>query len=491
MKDSSNIENTDGAMMTLRYTTKKGHQKYRSLIYKAFRYVKVVFRNRNDFTLNSIILNESKYPVSKQNSFKSSFNTLNHIHDICKRTTHLCMMDTFVDCPSHEQNFWTGDFRNESIISQIHFNEPDIIKQSLYLGIKSIDRLPSSLVNYSGPEKKWPFIECLVPTDRYSTIKTWGFLFIWAYHQYIIKYTDIAFLKETYFEIKKVIDVCVQNIDHNGLFSLPLGTMLEWAYLDAQIDSYITHENAELKKTLELFSELSKEMGYYKEADFYINISKKLKDSINKNLWHKEKKAFSDSLSKDGVLSDSTTIQTTIMVYITNCFSDDRKNMVEKSILKTNNHNGKIQSPFMSFFYYEALSKIDDEPHLLDQIIKDYSIMINNNATTCYEMYPGFLKEKLTRSHCHGWAASGSYFLIREVFGIKEEKDKLVINPKIPLKYMDKLSKTNIVIPFNNDLLEIEVTLKENTFYYTIYNNEIDIDFRNNSYYKLNRVKEK
>ncbi|NLJ86437.1 MAG: hypothetical protein GX322_08350, partial [Firmicutes bacterium] len=40
-------------------------------------------------------------------------------------------------------------------------------------------------------------------------------------------------------------------------------------------------------------------------------------------------------------------------------------------------------------------------------------------ATTCWETFPGFQKDRWTRSHCHAWSAAPGYFLPAYQLGVR------------------------------------------------------------------------
>ncbi|CDN42728.1 alpha-L-rhamnosidase C-terminal domain-containing protein, partial [Paenibacillus sp. P22] len=85
----------------------------------------------------------------------------------------------------------------------------------------------------------------------------------------------------------------------------------------------------------------------------------------------------------------------------------------------------QIGSPFISFFYYEALSKLGRHELMLDDIRLHYGRMLEHGATTCWEMYPDFAENRanpdlLTRSHCHAWSAAPGYFLGASILGVRK-----------------------------------------------------------------------
>lgn len=55
--------------------------------------------------------------------YQCSDERLNQIYDICIRTARLCMLDTYVDCATWEQGFWTGDCQIASLINLLNFGE--------------------------------------------------------------------------------------------------------------------------------------------------------------------------------------------------------------------------------------------------------------------------------------------------------------------------------------------------------------------------------
>jgi alpha-L-rhamnosidase len=79
----------------------------------------------------------------------------------------------------------------------------------------------------------------------------------------------------------------------------------------------------------------------------------------------------------------------------------------------------QIGSPFVTFFYYQALIKARLSPVMLADIRKNYGMMLNEGATSCWETFPGFEKGRLTRSHCHGWSAAPAFVLGAYVLGVR------------------------------------------------------------------------
>ncbi|WP_445482725.1 alpha-L-rhamnosidase-related protein, partial [Rahnella variigena] len=121
-------------------------------------------------------------------------------------------------------------------------------------------------------------------------------------------------------------------------------------------------------------------------------------------------------------------MQTQVVAYLCGAAEGDRRETLERYLVSPPPEFVQIGSPFMSFFYYEALVKSGHYERMLDDIRKQYGSMLAHGATTCWEMYPNFAENRadpdmLTRSHCHAWSAAPGYFLGESILGVKRLDD--------------------------------------------------------------------
>lgn len=131
-------------------------------------------------------------------------------------------------------------------------------------------------------------------------------------------------------------------------------------------------------------------------------------------------------------------MQTQVVAYLCGAASGGRKALMEAYLKFPPADFVQIGSPFMSFFYYEALEEAGQFELLLADIRAHYGQMIDNDATTCWEMYPNFSENRanpnqLTRSHCHAWSAAPGYFLGECILGVKRLEDgwsKVAVAPQ-------------------------------------------------------------
>ncbi|MBN2983965.1 alpha-L-rhamnosidase N-terminal domain-containing protein [Cohnella algarum] len=168
--------------------------------------------------------------------------------------------------------------------------------------------------------------------------------------------------------------------------------------------------------------------GYIRRGKDFAEASKALAKAINEHLWSEEQQAYIDCIHADGRRSGIFSLQTQVIVYLNGVAEGDRKERLAGYLAQPPEQFVQIGSPFMAFFYYEALAALGRYDIMLDDMRKQFGQMIEYEATTCWEMYPDFPENRpnpnmLTRSHCHAWSAAPGYFLGACVLGVRKEAD--------------------------------------------------------------------
>nr|WP_318280811.1 family 78 glycoside hydrolase catalytic domain [Paenibacillus bovis] len=410
---------------TLRYVTRNGYQKYISNVRRGLRYVMVTVRNMNSpVKIHRLRMIQSNYPVSEIGQFVSSDPLLNDIWEISRHTTKLCMEDTFVDCPTFEQTYWVGDSRNEALINYYLFGSLDIVKRCLKL-------VPPS-------KEVTPLYMSQVPSGWNNVIPNWTFFWAIACKEYYDQTEDIDFVQDMWQKVKYTLDYYLTHLNKDDLFSISAWNLLDWAPMDQPNEGVVAHQNMFLAKTLKEASTLADIAGDLQAKVDYEHAYSSLKAAINKALWSNEKNAYSDCIKRNGELSETYSMQTQVVAYVCDIADGEREEIIENYLVNPPIDFVQIGSPFISFFYYEALTKAGKHSFMLDDIRKNYGVMIEYGATTCWEMYPQRIGDEinprnLTRSHCHAWSAAPGYFLGKYVLGVSSAAPgwkKVIINPQ-------------------------------------------------------------
>ncbi|MCK9859335.1 family 78 glycoside hydrolase catalytic domain [Paenibacillus sp. ATY16] len=404
-------QHTFGLDNTFRYVCREGRQQYESPVRRGFRYAVLTIRGAaGPVKLHEVYMVQSTYPVAEAGTFHSSDPLLNDIWAISQHTTRNCMEDTFVDCPSYEQTYWVGDSRNEALVNYYVFGELDIVKRCLRLVPGSKDRSPLYMDQ--------------VPSGWTSVIPNWTFFWVLATMEYVEHTGDKAFAAEMWPHVRFTLEHYLTHINAEGLLDMRGWNLLDWAPIDQPNEGVVTHQNLFLTKTLRQAVQMSVEAGKADEGVSFAEAAVLLEQAINDHLWDEERGAYLDCIHADGRRSDIYSMQTQVVALLCGIAQGERRAKLESYLLQPPASFVQIGSPFMSFFYYEALEAMRHIPAMLDDIRRNYGLMIANDATTCWEMYPNFTEnranaELLTRSHCHAWSAGPAYFLGRNVLGVK------------------------------------------------------------------------
>ncbi|MDQ1908997.1 family 78 glycoside hydrolase catalytic domain [Paenibacillus sp. GD4] len=397
---------------SIRYICRQGRQRYTSYIRRGFRYLAVTVRGAaKPVKLYGVQLRQSHYPVAEIGQFQCSDSLLNDIWEISRTTARLCMEDTFVDCPAYEQTFWVGDSRNEALIAYYLFGSEEMVKHCLEL--------------VPGSRGQTPLYVDQVPSGWNSVIPNWTFFWVNACREYYSRTGDQKFAESIWPHVAYTLDHYLKLIDDRGLLFMDGWNFLDWAPIDQPREGAVTHQNMFFVRALLNAAELAEIAGVKGESDKYRASAEALCRAINQHLWSEERQAYLDCIHADGRPSDIFSMQTQVVAYLCDIGAGMRKERMESLLISPPSNFVPIGSPFMSFFYYEALAKMGRHRQMIDDIRHQYGQMIEYGATTCWEMYPKLkdgriLPKELTRSHCHAWSAAPGYFLGAYVLGIRE-----------------------------------------------------------------------
>ncbi|TYP71947.1 family 78 glycoside hydrolase catalytic domain [Paenibacillus methanolicus] len=395
---------------TFRYVCREGRQSYESYVRRGLRYLVLTIRGAaRPVKLYELKLLQSNYPVADTGRFRSSDPLLSDIWKISRDTTRICMEDTFVDCPAYEQAYWVGDARNEALVNYYAFGAREIVERCLKL--------------VPGSSFQTPLYADQVPSGWSSVIPNWTFFWVGACLEYYRYDGNSAFVADIWPHVKLTLDKYLSLLNDNGLFENEGWNLLDWAPFEQPEAGIVTPQNMFLVKALRDAAELGAIAGFGDEADLFVREAGKLRKAIDDHLWDSERAAYVDCIHADGQLSATISMQTQIVASLCGIAEGERNRLVERYIASPPPAFVQVGSPFMSFFYYEALAAIGRFDLLLADMRRNYGFMIASGATSCWEMYPwsGFSDDPriLTRSHCHAWSAGPVYFLGAHILGVQ------------------------------------------------------------------------
>jgi hypothetical protein len=380
-----------------------GRRIIRSLQRRGARYL--LFQAKS-CTIRKIRVIEETLPCRLEGSFHSDSDTMNRINDICVRTLKLCSEDTFVDCPTYEQTYWVGDGRNEALINYSVSGDWNFVRRCWLLAAESLNH--GQLVNSQ------------VPSGWHTIIPAWSFLWQVACLEHFEYTGDESFLKAIYPSIRRQTDNALEHINSAGLFEIEAWNLSDWSDMDQPGRGIVAASQGWLVWALRSSAQIAELLGKNYDADSDLKAIDRICHSVNETLWDESRQAFIDCIHFDGTRSEKISVQTQCILSLAGVPYKERQPALDRIITGENTH-AVIQpgTPFFLFFVMEYLEKLGDFASIYELIEEKWGLMVENGATTCWELFPGFMPGgRWTRSHCHAWSAGPSYFLSRIALGI-------------------------------------------------------------------------
>jgi len=400
----------EGMNNSLRYICKGGRQRYRSLQRRGFQYSYIIFRNlTGPVRIRSIAVEFMTYPQRHAGHFTSSDALLNQIWSVGAHTLRCCAEDTYTDCPTYEQTHWVGDTRNEALVDWV-------VNGDSRLWFRCLEQIGQSLELPCNP-----IVASQTPSAWSNLLPTWSFLWMRSCREYLLWTGDYEGAARLLPWVEKNVEGIQSHVNKDGLFAFQGWNMFDWAAMDTPSDGVMTHLNCFAVLALRDGAELAHWLKKPRIAARFTRLAGRIAAAVNRHLWSAGKKAYIDCIHADGTRSKVFSQQTATVALISGVASGERARRCRKIVHRPPQGFVKAGSPFFEFFLLEVLKEEHQEKAFLDTIRRDWGFMIEQGATTFWEMW-SMRQGRLTRSHCHGWSAAPTFFLSSTVLGIEPLK---------------------------------------------------------------------
>ena len=405
------IDYTIGLNNGMYYTCADGWQRYRGFARIGMRYALVMVKNpQSPVLLQKFGLNSRVRASAALGTFRSGDALLNQIYDMCRHTHELCVEDTFTDCPTYEQAFWIGDAQVSSFINGWMFGDYAFLRHNLEVGATALQNTP--------------MMNALTPTDWNTSIPMWAFNWIIAIQEYERMTKDRSLASALLPTIQKVMAYYIGFMDARGGLLINGWNMLDWAALDIHNNCVVTGQQALFAYCLDYAAGLTEAAGYPGDAALYREKALLLRQYIDRVLWREDKRAFADGWTPEYGLSRTVSTQTNTLLTLFDGITDPEKQRTTLGYIEDEPDSFiRAGSPFFLFYVYEVLVARGRLKEVLEDIKLRWGEMLRYDCKTCWEVFPGFYEVSRTRSHCHSWSASPSYFLHRYALGVERAAD--------------------------------------------------------------------
>jgi len=399
-----------------RYTTRDGHQRYRTFSWRAFRYLKIRFRNCDaPATLHAIRAIETTYPYEDRGGFQASDETLNAVFKISRNTVRLCSNECLMDTPYREQAQWLGDVAAVTLPA-IYACFGDTMLPEKFLRQAAGNQLPTGLFSSisNSISHGWNYV---IPD--YSL---WWVIALWKHYQYT---GDERWIHQYYPTAQKVINAIMPYLNSRGLVEdMPYWVFIDWAPLDRRGEC--TAFNAIFYGALEALQN----MATLKKDQYTENLTRStrthIKDAFQNRLFDPERGCFADARIHDE-WSEVTSEQANYAAILWNLCDEATAKAIIDRLLGQPALTGVVEAqPFFMCVVLEALNRTG-RIDLALRLVRDRwgKRMVDRGATSTYEEWScdgswrsgefvGF-----QRTHSHAWSACPASFLIENLIRLE------------------------------------------------------------------------
>jgi hypothetical protein len=284
---------------TLRYICRSGVQEYISCRRRGFRYLMLtVTGSTGPVRLKNIRVIEHRCPV-EPGDFVCSDERLNRIYRMSLRTTEVCMLETYVDCPGYEQNPWTGDARCTAAVNLYNFGAYDFDRQYLRLIAQSIEDGVCRVYRHNNPRyKAGLYLPCAChPTYPEGCIPMWSFLWlmqVWGHYECT---GDRDALAEVFYAVKETLHRCERMTDDRGLFDMQgAWNLIEWANNDLDYYGEVTANNILLAQCFGCAADMADVLGEPELSVHYRAQQTAYRAAVNQYCWSEADRAYVDTV---------------------------------------------------------------------------------------------------------------------------------------------------------------------------------------------------
>ncbi len=398
----------EGMNNSFRYICRGGRQSFRTLQRRGFQYSWLIARNlKTPLRIRTFHAEFTSYPQSRRGSFSCSDALLNRIWEVGAHTLRCCAEDTYTDCPTYEQTHWVGDARNEALVDWVINGDSRLWYRCLEQTAQSLEHSPVTLSQ--------------VPSAWENILPAWSFLWMRSCREYLLWTGDYNGAGKLLSWVRRNVKGIERHLNKRGLFEMQGWNMFDWAAMDTPAQGVIAHLNCFAVLALNDAAEMADWLKDKKSARHFRDLASSIKVAINRHLWNPRRNAYIDSIHADGRLSTVFSQQTQTAALISGVAQGSRARQCRRHIHRPPRDFVKAGSPFFEFFLLEVLAGENNAKGFLDVIRRDWGFMIEQGATTFWEMW-SLKTGRLTRSHCHGWSAAPTFFLSSLTLGIKPIK---------------------------------------------------------------------
>ena len=394
----------DGRNFAGRYRAADGRQRYfRWARRMAGRYIQLHVRGvRTHFVLHGATVRPAELPLTELPPPKGLTALQRRIWETSVRTLRLCMHEHYEDCPWREQALYGNDARNQMLCGYHAFG-PD-------------NRMPElALQVHARGLRADGWLEMCMPAKIAITIPSFTLCWVLSVGDNLRYRGDPAFTRTLMPTVGRILDARLAEM-REGLLPCPEGKrywqFYEWARdLQGDLSGKTAVRPGELRfeSALNLFLVLALESGAAcaqatgdeAAAVRWRTAAQDLRGEIRRRFWNPD--AGCMELSLTAKLHPSEFVQS--LALLADAVPPEARGAVAKKLMKPSDWTQITLS--QTLYKYEALLAAGGEAaaSVVPAVDAEWARMLDQGATSFWEMREGWRAFRNAGSLCHGWSA--------------------------------------------------------------------------------------
>ncbi len=429
---------TNAPTVRAEYVTRDGVQEYESFGWMNGH--EVHYTIPKGVRILALKYRETGYDAEFAGSFQCDDPALNQLWEESRRTLHITMRDTYMDCPDRERAQWWGDAVNElgeafyvydarngpllakkGMLELVNWVRPD---GSLYSPVPSTGHGPKPdtfVLKDFVKDGTWNYE---LPMQMLASVGWYGF---WTYYW---NTGDVETITRVYPTVRGYLDLWEQ--DANGLVIHRSG---EWDWPDWGKNADVAIlDNTWLHLALKGAVAMARVSGNEKDIPAYQEKMRAIENSFNGAFWQGD---HYKSPAHEGEIDD----RANAMAVVAGLARPDQYPAIRR-VLDERRH----ASPYMEKYVLEALFLMDAPGQAMERMKSRYKVMLEDNYTTLYENFISDPQQGGKGTYNHAWSGGPLTMLSQYAAGIAPTEPAwkaFDVRPQPgPLKSMDSVVPT-------------------------------------------------
>lgn len=391
-------------------------QEFSTLSYRTYRYVQLEVETKEaPLTINDVYGTFVGYPFEMNASIDAGSKEMDKIMEIGWRTSRLCAVDTYMDCPFYERLQYVGDTRIQMFVS--YYNSGD-------------DRLAKNAINLIDQSRQPDgFTLSRYPDTQNQVIPTYSLWHVSTLYDYMLYGKDPEFVKSKILGARQIMNYFISFMDDDGsIKNIPGWNYTDWVPEWSRGTGPMSEDGSSAVLDLQMLHaliaavEIEKTVGEESYMLLYQKYADGLRRVIMDKYWDEERGLFADTPEKKLYSQHANSL-----AILAGLVDGERAKNIANQMLEDDSM--APASIYFSYYLHLALAEAGLGNQYLEwlDVWREY---IDLGMTTWGETS----QVLTTRSDAHAWGASPNIEFFRIILGIQSvgpQFSEVLIQPNI------------------------------------------------------------